>query len=63
LIFADAYFTAGYYIGAGAFLLVVGLIYWFVGRFGWIGVLIRIICAVLFAFKLFQVLFTRPPGG
>ncbi|TMF44105.1 MAG: hypothetical protein E6I23_08110 [Chloroflexi bacterium] len=63
MIYADAYFTMGYYVGAGIFLLIVGLVYWFVGRWGWIGVIIRIICAILFLFKLFQVLFSHPPSG
>ena len=60
MIFADAAFTAGYYVGALAFLVVVALVYWFVGRLGWFGLLIRIICAALFAYKLFQVLFAHP---
>ncbi len=60
MIFADAYFNAGYYVGAGIFLVIVGLVYWFVGRWGWFGVIIRIICAILFLYKLFQVLFSHP---
>jgi len=60
MIFADAYFTTGYYIGAGVFILIFGLIFWFVGRWGWIGLLIRIVCAALIAFKIFQVLVTHP---
>ena len=60
MTFADAYFSAGYYVGAVIFLIVVGLVYWFVGRWGWLGVIIRIICAILFAYKLFQVLFSHP---
>ena len=63
MIYADAYFATGYYVGAGIFLLIVGLVYWFVGRWGWIGVIIRIICAILFLSKLFQVLFSHPPSG
>jgi len=60
MILADAYFSAGYYVGAVIFLVVVGLVYWFVGRWGWLGVIIRIICAVLFLYKLFLVLFSHP---
>src|SRR6266851_2902233 len=60
MIFADAYFNAGYYVGAGIFLVIVGLVYWFVGRWGWLGVIIRIIAAILFLYKLFQVLFSHP---
>lgn len=60
MILLDAYFSAGYYVGAIVFLLIVGLVYWFVGRWGWIGVIIRIICAILFLYKLFQVLFSHP---
>jgi hypothetical protein len=36
----DAYST-GYAIGTMAFLLTLGLIFWYVGRWGWLGVLIR----------------------
>ena len=60
MITLDAYFSSGYYVGAVAFLLVVALIYWFAGRLGWIGLIVRIACAVLFAYKIFQVLFTNP---
>src|SRR5260370_36714947 len=34
MIFADAYFSAGYYVGAVIFLVIVGLVYWSVGRWG-----------------------------
>ena len=38
-------FSYGYYIGAAIFIAIFGLIFWFVGRWGWIGLIIRIICA------------------
>ena len=60
MIILDAYFSTGYYIGAAIFIGLFALVYWFAGRWGWFGVLVRLICAVLIALKLFQVLFTHP---
>jgi hypothetical protein len=60
MIALDAYFSTGYYIGAAIFIGIFALVYWFAGRLGWFGLLVRIVCAVLIAFKLFQVLFTHP---
>ena len=37
-------FTAGFYLGNLAYLGVVALAFWFAGRWGWIGMLIRIVC-------------------
>jgi hypothetical protein len=37
MIFADAYFGAGYYVAAVIFLVIVGLVYWLVGRWEWLG--------------------------
>jgi hypothetical protein len=50
------YFTSGYYIGAALFIALAGLVFWFVGRWGWIGVIIRIGCAILIVFKVIQVI-------
>jgi hypothetical protein len=60
LITLDAYYTSGYYIGAAIFIGLFALVYWFAGRLGWFGLLVRLICAVLIAFKLYQVVFTHP---
>jgi hypothetical protein len=60
LITLDAYFTSGYYIGAAIFIALFALVFWFAGRLGWFGLLVRIVCAILIALKLFQVLFTHP---
>jgi hypothetical protein len=51
----DAY-AAGYYVGALAFFAVLGLIFWFVGRWGWVGVIIRAVCAGLAALKILSML-------
>ncbi|HVC76552.1 MAG TPA: hypothetical protein VND96_08550 [Candidatus Micrarchaeaceae archaeon] len=40
-------FTAGFYLGNLAYRGVVALAFWFVGRWGWFGLLIRIVCARL----------------
>jgi hypothetical protein len=52
----DSYFASGYYIGAVLFIAVVGLVFWFVGRWGWVGLIIRIGCALLILLKLIQVI-------
>jgi hypothetical protein len=49
-------FTAGYYFGAALFIALVGLVFWFVGRWGWIGLIIRIGCAILILLKIVQVM-------
>ena len=60
MIILDAYYTTGYYLGALIFILLFAAVYWFVGRWGWIGLVIRIVCAALIALKVFQVLFSHP---
>ena len=49
-------FTAGFYLGNLAYLGVLALAFWFVGRWGWIGMLIRIGCAALFLWRAVQLL-------
>jgi hypothetical protein len=56
---ADAYST-GYVIGTMAFLLTLGLIFWYVGRWGWLGVLIRIVCAGLVLLRILPLLVNLP---
>ena len=45
-------FTAGFYLGNLAYLGVLALVFWFVGRWGWVGLLIRIVCAALFLIRI-----------
>ena len=52
---SDAYST-GYAIGTMAFLLTLGLVFWYVGRWGWLGILIRIVCAGLMLFRILPLL-------
>ena len=52
----DGYFTAGFYLGNLAFLGVLALVFWFVGRWGWIGLMIRIVCAALFLIRIVNLL-------
>jgi hypothetical protein len=49
-------FTAGYYLGNLVSLGVLALIFWFVGRWGWVGLLIRIVCAALFLIRVINLL-------
>jgi hypothetical protein len=51
----DAY-TAGFYLGNLAYLGVVALAFWFAGRWGWVGMLIRIVCAALFILRAVSLL-------
>jgi hypothetical protein len=60
MILLDAAYTTGYYFGALIFILLFAAVYWFAGRWGLIGLIIRIVCAVLIALKVLQVLFSHP---
>ena len=53
---ADPAFNVGYVIGLFAFFAVLVLIYRFVGRWGWFGILIRMGCAILVAFRVMSLL-------
>jgi hypothetical protein len=52
----DSTFMTGFWIGNFAYLGVLALIFWFAGRWGWIGMLIRIGCAALFLWRIVQLL-------
>jgi Fe2+ transport system protein B len=52
----DPYFTAGYFIGIVLFFVVMVLIFKFVGRWGWFGVLIRMGVAGLVAFRVMSLI-------
>jgi hypothetical protein len=56
---SDAY-TLGFYIGAFLPIIVLLLIFWFVGRWGWIGLVIRIACAALIVLRILALLATLP---
>jgi hypothetical protein len=49
-------FTIGFYLGNLAYLGVLALVFWFVGRWGWVGVIIRIVCAALFIIRVISLL-------
>jgi hypothetical protein len=52
----DSNFVTGYYVGAALFIGLVGLVFWYVGRWGWIGFIIRIGCGILIVLKVIQVM-------
>jgi len=52
----DSTFMTGFWIGNLGYLGVLALIFWFVGRWGWFGLLIRIACAALFLWRAAQLL-------
>ena len=56
---ASAY-TIGFYVGVIAFFAVVFVVFRFVGRWGWVGVVIRAGCAGLALLKILT-LITHPP--
>jgi hypothetical protein len=58
---SDSAFVAGFWIGNLAFLGVLALIFWFVGRWGWIGLLIRIVCAALFLIRIVNLIAVMSP--
>jgi hypothetical protein len=49
-------FMAGFYLGNLAYLGVLALAFWFVGRWGWFGLLIRIGVAALFLIRVVNLL-------
>ena len=51
----DAY-SFGYALGVMASIALPALIFWFAGRWGWIGVGIRILCGLFLAFRLISLL-------
>jgi hypothetical protein len=60
---SDSAFMTGFWIGNLAYLGVLGLVFWFAGRWGWIGMLIRIGCAALFLWRIVQLIaFMSPPA-
>jgi ABC-type polysaccharide/polyol phosphate export permease len=58
----DAY-NFGFWLGNIIFLVLLALIFRFVGRWGWIGLIIRAVCALLFIFRIVALIaFINPPG-
>lgn len=56
-------FTAGFYLGNVAYLGVLALAFWFVGRWGWFGLLIRIGVAAIFLIRVVTLLtLVSPPA-
>jgi len=49
---SDSALVAGFWIGNLLGLGILALVFWFAGRWGFIGVLIRIVCAALFLIRL-----------
>ena len=56
-------FTAGFFLGNVLYLGVLALIFWFVGRWGWIGLLIRIVCAALFLIRIVNLIALMNPSA
>ncbi len=57
----DSSLLAGFWIGNLLYLGVLALVFWFVGRWGWIGLLIRIVCAALFLIRIVNLIALMTP--
>ena len=55
-------YDLGFWVGNGIFLLVFVLIFRFVGRWGWIGLIIRIICVGIILIRILAILRLVNPG-
>ncbi|TMB86019.1 MAG: hypothetical protein E6J18_10500 [Chloroflexi bacterium] len=53
-------YDAGFWVGNVLYILVLVLIFRFVGRWGWIGLIIRIICGGLLIFRVVTLLAIAP---
>lgn len=53
---SDSALMAGFWIGSLLYLGVLALVFWFVGRWGWIGLLIRIVCVALILIRVVSLL-------
>ena len=54
-------YTTGYYIGFLLFFAVMGVIFWFVGRWGWIGLIIRVIVVGIALLRVLAFCANPPP--
>ena len=54
-------FVLGYYVGVAVFFVVLIAIYRFVGRWGWIGMVIRAGCGALAVLKILTLIAHPPP--
>lgn len=55
-------FDIGFWVGNGLYLLVLVVVFRFVGRWGWIGLIIRIICVALVLIRIIAILALINPG-
>jgi hypothetical protein len=55
-------YDLGFWVGNGLYLLVLVVVFRFVGRWGWIGLIIRIICVALVLIRLLAILALINPG-
>jgi len=49
-------FSAGFVFGVLAYFAVLGAVYWFVGRLGWFGMLIRAVAVFLAIIRVLALL-------
>jgi hypothetical protein len=56
---SDAY-GFGFALGVIGSIAVPALIFWFAGRWGWIGVVVRIVCAAFIGLRIISLLSYLP---
>jgi uncharacterized membrane protein (GlpM family) len=49
-------FSAGFVVGVVAYFAVLGAVYWFVGRLGWFGIVIRAVVVFLAILRVLALL-------
>jgi hypothetical protein len=52
----DSYLVSGYYAGLILFFLTMAAIFWFVGRWGWLGSMIRLVVVGLVIVRVLNLL-------
>jgi hypothetical protein len=55
-------YDIGFWIGNGLYLLVFVLIFRFVRRWGWVGLIIRVICVAFILIRIVAILAFMNPG-
>jgi len=62
MLATESAFTVGFYVGVIAFFGVVFLVFRFVGRWGWFGIPIRVVCVALALLKVVTLIAHPPPA-
>jgi len=58
----ESAYTIGFYVGVIAFFAVLFVAFRFAGRWGWLGLAIRVVCVALAALKVLTLIAHPPPA-